>query len=717
MSGLAFGSRARPRGTRPRKTASKEQSCQKAVSLVEEGKYGQGCKALTSPPLVAHDPNSVAALRAKHPPGPAVDPAATSNLPPTNPVRSKAVLESLKAFPKGTGPGPTGLRAQHLVDGCAGPEQTAALEALTDLVTLLADARAPKELAPFLAGAALMALPKDENDLRPVAVGETIRRLTSKCLCSTVREAAQALFAPLQVGVACPRGGEAAVHVVRQYTERHRDSPSKTLLLVDFSNAFNTVDRSKFLAACREQTPGVAAWASWCYGAPSQLVFHETVIESTAGVQQGDNLGPLLFSLALHPLLSRLKDIPGLDIVIGYLDDIALAGDDTAVKTALDLLEAEAQTLGLKLNLEKCVLVPTAGSRSRAQLGAFPAAVKRCLDGNFKFLGAPVGDKEFCAKFTREKRVDKAAALLQLVPELHDGQVAHKLLMHCLGTCKVMYAMRTTRPDWIVDELVAYDSTLRETFESATGLALSGSQWSQATLALNNGGLGLRSAALHASAAYLASRSATWELCKSMDPAFTWEEGTPDDAITAARAAFNAAVPGPNQLPAGPPSSEAAGQQKAMSSKLESGLLQQLLAQAPPRWTGSTPLSCRASRWLLVASAAVRWTGPAAHAPRVRCGNTSPPWQRGSKLRPVVPAVRPSYGCGRGALVSLHGGWSRIWLVTTQSATTSTWLPCGLVSALNEKNVTSFPTTHVAVLGTSTLRCGLGPQGWQWTLP
>jgi len=312
------------------------------------------------------------------------------------------------------------------------------------------------------------------------------------------------------------------------------------------------------------------------------LVFHETVLESAAGVQQGDNLGPLLFALVLHPLLARLKAIPGLDVVIGYLDDIALAGDDVAVMTALDLIGTEAQSMGLHLNLGKCVVAPTAGGTSQAQLGMLPAAVKRCLDGNFKFLGAPVGDREFCARFTREKRIDKAAAMLEMVPELHDAQAAHKLLMHCLGTCKVMYAMRTTRPDWIATELAGFDAALRETFETATGLALSSPQWSQATLSLKRGGMGLRSAALHASAAYLASRAATWELCQTMDPAFRWEEGMHGDAISAAKATYNGLVAGPNQLAAGPPSSEAAGQQKLMSDMLEGNLFEQLLSQAPP---------------------------------------------------------------------------------------------------------------------------------------
>ena len=118
-----------------------------------------------------------------------------------------------------------------------------------------------------------------------------------------------------------------AIHALA-FVGRHAEDPEMGLLLLDLSNAFNCVDRKCFLEQCRQHFPSLAPWAEWCYAEPSRLRFGELPpLSSESGVQQGDPLGPLLFALAIQPILRQLKEThgnSGLDIVFGYLDDCVL---------------------------------------------------------------------------------------------------------------------------------------------------------------------------------------------------------------------------------------------------------------------------------------------------------------------------------------------------------------------------------------------------------
>ena len=103
---------------------------------------------------------------------------------------------------------PCGLRVQHLRE--AGPPGAAnnLHEHLAGLVNLLAQGQACPEIAPVLAGAGLVALPKPHGGVRPIAVGEVLRRLTGKCLMTLARDEARSFFWPVQLGVAVPAGVE-----------------------------------------------------------------------------------------------------------------------------------------------------------------------------------------------------------------------------------------------------------------------------------------------------------------------------------------------------------------------------------------------------------------------------------------------------------------------------------------------------------------------------
>jgi Reverse transcriptase (RNA-dependent DNA polymerase) len=238
---------------------------------------------------------------------------------------------------------------------------------VTNLVNRLAYGRAPTAFAPWLCGAPLTALAKPNGGIRPIAVGEVIRSLVAKCLMARVRQPAQALLAPLQLGVAITGGAEAIVHSVRRLITHHLDaavSPYWALLQVDFSNAFNLVRRDVFCQSTLEHFPALGPWVPWFYDSQSNLFYEgEIVCNSVRGVQQGDPLGPLLFCLVLRHVSLGIVDIfasaepttaaPN----TSCLDDRVFGHTLGTLSRVLSYLQSpQVQDLGRSLNLANCLV-------------------------------------------------------------------------------------------------------------------------------------------------------------------------------------------------------------------------------------------------------------------------------------------------------------------------------------------------------------------------
>ena len=113
------------------------------------------------------------------------------------------------------------------------------------------------------------------------------------------------LTTALQVGVGVPGGCEAAVHATLRFL--HVLPDNKVIAKLDFSNAFNTIKRSSVLEAVHSKMPEIFNYCQLSYGSSSRLRYGKYTVLSSEGVQQGDPIGPLLFCLTIHPLLSQLN--------------------------------------------------------------------------------------------------------------------------------------------------------------------------------------------------------------------------------------------------------------------------------------------------------------------------------------------------------------------------------------------------------------------------
>jgi hypothetical protein len=207
-------------------------------------------------------------------------------------VSPSAVRAAIQSFPNGSSAGPDGLLPQHkdLLIGSA--DDSLLLVALTDLVNLLLEGKAPPSVQGSLFGAKLLAIVKKNGGIRPIAVW---RRLTAKVACNHVTEASAALLAFRQRGFGVSGGEEAAVRTARLYLENSESD--KLFTEVDFRNAFNTVRRDSILEAVTKHFPELLPFASKFSQPSFSIAIRQLYTSVRRGSAAGDPLSPLYFCL------------------------------------------------------------------------------------------------------------------------------------------------------------------------------------------------------------------------------------------------------------------------------------------------------------------------------------------------------------------------------------------------------------------------------------
>jgi hypothetical protein len=322
------------------------------LSNFEVPQIRTGCKNRTNLSLAKKVEAKVADFDKKHP-----SPSRELFFPdPSKPgdisliVNEQNVREAINSF---SSPGLDGMRPQYLKDIIslsAGEAGQKALRALTKLCNFLLSGQLPSEICHLLYGASLCALNKKDGGLRLIAIGNCLRRLTSKLACFQSRNIVNSYLSPHQLGC------EAAIHTTRTFLNNNQNR-GKVLLKLDFKNAFNSVERDCILKEVQCHTPLLYPYLYQCYRNPSTLFFGNHLISSSVGAQQGDPCGSMIFSLAIQPIILSLDS----QMNIWYLDDGTLADYPEVVlsyfKKVIDLF----QEIGLELNFNKCEIFCCSG--------------------------------------------------------------------------------------------------------------------------------------------------------------------------------------------------------------------------------------------------------------------------------------------------------------------------------------------------------------------
>ena len=148
---------------------------------------------------------------------------------------------------KGAG-GPSGVHANGFrrILACKSFKQSSSrlCEAIATMMkTLCTQYIDPTTIEPLVASR-LIPLDKGEGAVRPIGVGEVIRRICGKCVMMVAKKDVVEASGSLQLCAGQKSGSEAAIHAMHAI---FKADDTDAVLLIDASNAFNALNRAAAL--------------------------------------------------------------------------------------------------------------------------------------------------------------------------------------------------------------------------------------------------------------------------------------------------------------------------------------------------------------------------------------------------------------------------------------------------------------------------------------
>jgi hypothetical protein len=273
-----------------------------------------------------------------------------------------------------------------------------------------------------------VALNKDPG-IRPIGVGEMLRRIIGKAVLEVFGMDVQKGSGPLQLCAGQSAGVEAGIHAMRKMFE----SDSEGALFIDAENAFNKVNRAASLHNVQYLCPPLKYILANFYRKPSRIFLksndqtHE--LSSDEGTTQGDPLAMAMYAISIAPLA---KEGQPLSQQVWFADDAAGADTLARLRKWYDFLLSRGPLYGYFPQPKKCILVVKEDKLAEAQELFIGTGVVITAAGA-RHLGGALGSQAFKEKFVGEK-MREWIGQVELISRFAKTQphAAFAVFTHCL---------------------------------------------------------------------------------------------------------------------------------------------------------------------------------------------------------------------------------------------------------------------------------------------
>ena len=248
-------------------------------------------------------------------------------------------------------------------------------------------------------------------------MGEVIRRIIGKCVTRVAKQDVINASGAMQVCAGQKSGGEAAIRAMGNIFEADETDAA---LLVDASNAFNSLNRAAALNNIRVLCLLIAAYVTNTYRVPARLfVVGGSELKSAEGTTQGDPLAMSMYKISLQPLISLPHNRSTVK-QCWLADDATGEGPLEEVKQWWDELREAVPPLGYYTNSKKCWLVVKPEKEGRAK-EMFAGTGTNITTAGRKHLGAALGSRSYLEQYVGCKVEDWVGEVTRLA-ELASSQ-------------------------------------------------------------------------------------------------------------------------------------------------------------------------------------------------------------------------------------------------------------------------------------------------------